>query len=333
MESTPSPSKHQSTTLDPAHIHHPKHRYSSEIQSMLFTFGDVRNPLPETVSLVEDLVLSELREIVHKAAETAAGRNIRNFSADDIVFALRHHESLIIKLRDFLAWKDVRKNVKGSNDNEPSNNTVYALTEGLKRPLRFSWEPSYFALDFVPHALLYYYEDFPVSPITVKLDQLDRTCVDNPVEKELRFFDQATRNMTTAEYLEFSECRQASFTLKRAKKFREWTALSQITDYRVNDDCIELLGFIAWEFVQELTTTGLMLQSEHNRRTLTTNYSASGTTSKLTQKNIGPFALKREGKENGSAQDPLLPNYLLRAHQQYLKSTIGKVNFFNKFFL
>jgi transcription initiation protein SPT3 len=333
MENTPSPSKHQSSMLDPAHIHHPKHRYSSEIQSMLFTFGDVRNPLPESVSLVEDLVLREIRTIIYRAAETAAARNIRNFSTDDIVFALRHHESLIIKLRDFLAWKDVRKNVKGSNDNEPSNNTVYALSEELNRPLRFSWEPSYFALDSVPHALLHYYEDFPVSPITVKLDKLDRTCADNPVEKELQFFDQATRNMTTAEYLEYSECRQASFTLKRAKKFREWTLLGQITDYRLNDDCIELLGFIAWEYVQELTTTGLRLQSEHNRRTSIPSHSTTGTASKLSQKNIGPFALKRESKENGSAQDPLLPNYLLRAHQHYLKSTLGKVNFFNKFFL
>jgi transcription initiation protein SPT3 len=277
------------------------------------------------------LVLSEIRMIIHNAAKTAANRNIRNFSTEDIVFALRHHESLIIKLRDFLAWKDVRKNVKGSNDNEPANSTVFAVAEEFNRPLRFSWEPSYTALDHVPHALLQYYEDFPVSPVTIKLDLLDKTCADDPIEKELQFFDQVTRNMTTSEYLEFSECRQASFTLKRSKKFREWISLSQITDYRLNDDCIELLGFIAWEFVQELTSTGLRLQSENTRKSTASSNSTTGT-SKSSQKNIGPFALKRDRNQNDSSHDPLLPNYLLRAHQHYLKATIGKVNFFNKFF-
>jgi len=35
-------------------------RYQNEIQSMMYTFGDVRNTLPETSELVEEIVHSSL---------------------------------------------------------------------------------------------------------------------------------------------------------------------------------------------------------------------------------------------------------------------------------
>lgn len=34
---------------------------------MMYTFGDVRNPLPETTELVEDIVHSQIIEIVKSA--------------------------------------------------------------------------------------------------------------------------------------------------------------------------------------------------------------------------------------------------------------------------
>ncbi len=43
-----------------------RYRYQSEIQAMMYTFGDVKNPLPATTMLVEDIVHSQILEMVAK---------------------------------------------------------------------------------------------------------------------------------------------------------------------------------------------------------------------------------------------------------------------------
>ncbi len=43
--------------------------------------------------------------------------------------------------------------------------------------------------------------------------------------------------MTREQYLEYSECRHASFTYKKAKKFRDWVAAP------MSDDVLEVCVF------------------------------------------------------------------------------------------
>jgi len=41
-----------------------RYRYQNEIQAMMYTFGDVRHPLSGTSLLVEDIVHSQMIELV-----------------------------------------------------------------------------------------------------------------------------------------------------------------------------------------------------------------------------------------------------------------------------
>ena len=41
-----------------------RYRYQSEIQAMMYTFGDVRHPLSSTSLMVEDIVHSQIIELV-----------------------------------------------------------------------------------------------------------------------------------------------------------------------------------------------------------------------------------------------------------------------------
>ena len=41
-----------------------RYRYQNEIQAMMYTFGDVRNPLPTTTLLIEDILHCQMIEIV-----------------------------------------------------------------------------------------------------------------------------------------------------------------------------------------------------------------------------------------------------------------------------
>lgn len=83
------------------------------------------------------------------------------------------------------------------------------------------------------------------------------------IEQRLREADEVTKSMTREEYIEFAECRQASFTYKKPKKFRDWLNLGAHIDMRPNDEILEILGFIAWEMVSRLTKTALLVKKDY----------------------------------------------------------------------
>jgi len=68
--------------------------------------------------------------------------------------------------------------------------------------------------------------------------------------------------MTREEYMEFAECRQASFTYKKPKKFRDWLNLANLIDMKPNDEILEILGFVCWEMVNRLTKTALLVKKD-----------------------------------------------------------------------
>lgn len=93
----------------------------------------------------------------------------------------------------------------------------------------------------------------------------------------LRRADEMTREMSREEYIEYAECRQASFTFKKAKKFRDWLNPAQYIDFRLNDDVVELLGFLAWDMVRRLTEAALSIRT--GTRIVSTNGRSSSSIS------------------------------------------------------
>lgn len=56
-------------------------------------------------------------------------------------------------------------------------------------------------------------------------DEEDREAYEDQINR-LRVADEITRTMSKDAYMYYSDCRQASFTYKKAKRFREWCNLS-----------------------------------------------------------------------------------------------------------
>src|SRR5207244_2325921 len=80
--------------------------------------------------------------------------------------------------------------------------------------------------------------------------------------QRLKDADEITRAMTREEYVHYSECRQASFTYRKAKRFREWANMASYIDMKPNDDIIDILGFLTFEIVSTLTETALLVKQE-----------------------------------------------------------------------
>ena len=67
--------------------------------------------------------------------------------------------------------------------------------------------------------------------------------------------------MTKDQYIYWADCRQASFTFKKAKRFREWARFGAIMDSKPNDDVVDVLGFLTFEMVQTLTESALRVKA------------------------------------------------------------------------
>mmetsp|Transcript_1429 Transcript_1429/g.2863 ORF Transcript_1429/g.2863 Transcript_1429/m.2863 type:complete len:128 (-) Transcript_1429:443-826(-) len=61
--------------------------FTKDLRPMLYGFGDVPNPLPETVELVEELVVDYVTDMMYKAAEGCQTRG--RLTHQDLVFSVR----------------------------------------------------------------------------------------------------------------------------------------------------------------------------------------------------------------------------------------------------
>ncbi|KAG0204997.1 Transcription initiation protein spt3 [Mortierella sp. GBA30] len=266
-----------------------RYRYQSEIQQMMFVFGEVSDAIQETTMLVEDIVRSQVIEIICLAAQQARKRSSRFMSAEDLIFLIRHDRPKVNRLRTYLSWKDVRKNVKDSSDgaggtgaddvvgiedaaadgkggsgdgagggpggkNAGATGSAVPVSKARRMRVKLSWE------------LLNGFSDAMIGNGEDDDDDDDDEDAYLDSMQRLRDADRITFAMTREEYEHYSECRQASFTYRKAKRFREWANMSSYIDMRPNDDIIDILGFLTFEMVTTLTETALKVKKEEDEK-------------------------------------------------------------------
>lgn len=226
---------------------------------MMFVSGETNDPPPETTALVEDIVRAQVVEILLQASSLALKRGSRSIAVEDLIFQIRHDKAKVNRLKTYLSWKDVRKNAKddGGVDSadliEETNDDKDEASKKLykKSKIKLPWE-----LQFM----------FSEQPLEDKEDEdeMDEAEVEANVAtlQRLKTADDRTRDMTKEEYVHWSECRQASFTFRKGKRFREWAGISQLTDSKPHDDIIDILGFLTFEIVANLTEEALKIKEQ-----------------------------------------------------------------------
>lgn len=231
----------------------------------------------------------------------AQRRGSRHLAVEDFVFLLRKDRFKVRKLTDFLSWKDVRKNIRSSgnasgdrsdelllsgaspsvgsgfgDDVEKALVAAAAAANGnapvapravtcRRRRTQFSWD---FVEQLVADERLSDGADSDDGPSEERPsadDAEDVLLLSDELQFRLREEDELTKAMSRDEYIEYAECRQASFVFKKAKKFREWLNLGRFVDSKPNDDVIEILGYLAWENVRRLAEFALRVKDSQER--------------------------------------------------------------------
>lgn len=246
-------------------------RYIPEIQSIMYTCGDVKNPFSETAAAVEELVHDCLVKLLRGLATSASKRGSRTIGPEDLLFYLRHDKSRLGRLEEYIKWREVRKLGSNKDADESQTSQAHYSQQPSQQPAgledveqtggqarrkpapRLPWTLTSSIID--PELLQQGWQEGDDQ----LLDSIDDLLFD---DCRAKMADALTKAMTREEYLEWAECRQASFTYKKQKKFREWLSPTSCTDYRVGDELVEMLGLLACMMVESLTLTASQVREE-----------------------------------------------------------------------
>jgi transcription initiation protein SPT3 len=248
-----------------------KYKYRVEIQQMMFVSGETIDPPVETTWLIEDIVRGQVIDIIIQSTKTANARGSKSIAPEDVIFLIRSDKPKVNRLRTYLSWKDVRKNAKdqeagGVEGADLIDDSTMAQTgpggsggkggagpadlmKMKKSKIRLPWE------------LQFMFSEQPLEDENEELDDAEREA-SLATLKRLKMADDRTRNMTREEYVHWSECRQASFTFRKGRRFREWAGFSSLTDGKPSDDVVDILGFLTFEIVCSLTEEALIVKQE-----------------------------------------------------------------------
>ncbi|PRT55602.1 SAGA complex subunit spt3 [Wickerhamiella sorbophila] len=243
-----------------------RYKYRNEIQQMMFVSGATTDPPTATLSLVEDIVRAQVVELVSQGMALARKRGVRAINVEDVMFLLRHDVAKVKRLANYLSWKDLRKNAREQDGNSGGgvdgtdlieDETEVAAGDAVKKfnktkKVGMPWKlQNMFSIP---------------APDDDDDDSDDEDSEANrAIAERLRNADLRTQNMTKEEYVHWSESRQASFTFRKGKRFREWAGISHLTETRLQDDIVDILGFLTFEIVANLTEFALKIKdsSDH----------------------------------------------------------------------
>ncbi|KAK3563726.1 hypothetical protein QTP86_034451, partial [Hemibagrus guttatus] len=213
-----------------------------------FALGDSRRPLHETAALVEDIVHTQLMNMLHQAAEVAVLRGARVISPEDIIFLMRKDKKKMRRLFKCMQFRDYKsKLVKALDDEEPLDSDKFSSSSANKRQKMM--------LDFLGS----------IDQTGEFLTLLEDEEVDEVKQERMERLEKQSRNMDSAQYADFCDSRQLSFS-KKLSKFREWLDCSSL-ELKPNGVSMEILSYLAYETVAQVVDLALLVKQDMTPKT------------------------------------------------------------------
>ena len=229
--------------------------YELEISKMMTVFGDSKTPNQKSVKLIEQSVKDFVRRTLWDAIHRSHVAGVP-LSIEHILSPFRHDEERMTHIRRYFYWKNIVKMGRAPDPTAGAASVAYSssgkpsvLSSGgsvrRKRPhLKF---------DFVSSLA-----EFSDSDVESENEGLDLA---PPAKKRLKVLDSVIEGMTPEEYLEYSNARTSSFTYRSTQKFRLWASLDSF-QAALDEDALDLLGFLAWERVGLVTQVALLAKRD-----------------------------------------------------------------------
>lgn len=287
----------------------------TDFVQMMFVSGETGEPSPETTTLIESIVQDQVQHMLRECSVLSTRRGSKFISTDDLMMLIRHDKAKISRLRHFLQWKDVRRSVKDSDDKGgdagadvgtgDADLAAGVVGSGSGPGPEAGKKAKRAKVDLVWEVQSFFNENPPL-----------RDDVEDEEEEEMNFAtlqrlknaDERTKDMTREEYVHWSDCRQASFTYRKGKRFKEWAGFGLIIDSKPSDDIIDILGFLTFEIVQTLTEEALRVKDAEDLYKKTTGGESQNRLKRKRER--GLFDPPEEARE------PVQPSHVQEAYRR-----------------
>ncbi|XP_032228995.1 transcription initiation protein SPT3 homolog [Nematostella vectensis] len=223
----------------------PKVWFQTEIQSMMYAFGDCRRPSPESAAIIEEIVHQQIASLIVRAAEVTNMRGGRFMSIEDIIFLMRRDKDKLKRLIKYLSFKDMKSKTQkqvSQDEDDVLDNAATELKGSKRRKI------SYDFLSSIDHTgdLVSLFDDEDIDEVKQERN-----------ERAERF----ARTLDHQQYLDFVECRQANFN-KKAGKFKEWLDCNSLIDMKPNTPVMEVFSYLAYETVAQVVDLALLVKKD-----------------------------------------------------------------------
>jgi len=225
--------------------------YKHEIRQLLHAFGDVVDPLPETVNLINKILYSQISDLIVAASKVAKMRNSTTIGQEELIYLLRNNKVKLRRMMNHLYLKAIKSNIDADIDpNKTSTSTNQsAETENLKfRRCKHFLE----SIDD-----------------TGELAEMCDDVGDDLISKRRSYTAfHHSKNMSEAEYRSFTKCRRVSFQ-KGIVRFQQWfhDTLATVSQKPSNHGW-DLLAYFAHETIAEIVECSLIVQQESGQSIL-----------------------------------------------------------------
>ncbi|KAI9778798.1 MAG: Transcription initiation factor TFIID subunit 13 [Geoglossum umbratile] len=99
-----------------ARRHRNEINFGKDLRHLLYAYGDDREPLPETVKVLDEILTDYIIEICHSAASLATHSRRNKVKVDDFKFALRRDPRKLGRVQELLHMTQVIKRAREQFD-------------------------------------------------------------------------------------------------------------------------------------------------------------------------------------------------------------------------
>ncbi|CAH1998713.1 unnamed protein product [Acanthoscelides obtectus] len=201
---------------------------------MMFGFGDSHSPNPDTVRLVESILLKQLRTLIQEALKYSDGKNL---GGEELVFLMRHSKQ---KMRRFVTYLRNKQNKMILQ--QPVGSSTIQLVDTPKGPL----------MEFI--------ERIDETGEFTDLTEFDEV----KLERQLRA-DRISQALDEKRYLEFCKARCRSFTsnytIQRSlEKLRLWVDPKKEINFK--GEALDVLAYYAYQTIAEIVDYALLVRMD-----------------------------------------------------------------------
>lgn len=243
----------------------PSTSYCAEIERMMFAFGDAPRALTASAALVEEIVHSQMEEILRRASEVSTRCHRQSVMLEDVLFVVRKSPIRVQRLARYLSVKDAAATLQ-QEANPPG---------GSPPPPPSSQDPRGASGSRIKRCREFFAKLDSCSSDGGVLEQaLNGELYDEARMERLRRMERMSRELTGKRYNDFTKARQVNFLghkMRFPQKFHDWLVKDAIAATwmepcaKVDKSAIEAFTFLAYEAVGQIVEMSLLARSEMER--------------------------------------------------------------------